>query len=74
MLARRLQYGSAETTMNSLGTIDALELPRTAPATDVDADGSRDATSMREQAPARRWWFAFDGWRTADLDAEFVLA
>ncbi len=65
--------------MNALGNIDALELPPTAPSPDVDVDArTRHATSMQEQAAggtrARRWWFAFDGWRTADLDAEFVLA
>ena len=61
--------------MNFGSTIDAFELPRTAPAADVDVDVRSDGpTSTQKQASARRWWFAFDGWRTAELDAEFVLA
>jgi len=57
------------------GDIDALELPLTFAALDADGDARAGQTaSAQEPASGRRWWFVFDGWRTADVENEFVLA
>ena len=57
------------------GNIDALELPLPLAALDAEGDARPGQTpSAHEPASARRWWFVFDGWRTADVDTEFVLA
>lgn len=53
----------------------ALELPRSSPPYEGDVEPrSVEDGPRRDQAGARRWWFTFDGWRTADVEAEFVLA
>ena len=59
--------------MNLAADIDALELPRTLLPSDGD-DRLGMAPAAPEQGAARRWWFTFDGWRTAEVDTEFVLA
>lgn len=53
----------------------ALELLRSSPPLEGDVDARPlEPAPSREAATARRWWFTFDGWRTADVEAEFVLA
>ena len=67
--------GRDETKMNAFSSRE-LELPRLPSANEIDTEArcADEVPAPREQAPARRWWFTFDGWRTADVDAEFVLA
>jgi hypothetical protein len=36
--------------------------------------GRNRQASRNQEAPARRWWFSFDGWLSTDLDSEYVLA
>jgi len=66
--------GRGKTKMNAFSSRE-LELPRLPSANEIDTEArGADEVPPREQAPARPWWFTFGGWRTADVDAEFVLA
>ena len=60
--------------MNPAGNIDVLELPHGPGALDADGDGGAGQAPATRQRSSTRWWFTFDGWRTAEVDAEFVLA
>ncbi|MBX3204854.1 MAG: hypothetical protein KF764_07285 [Labilithrix sp.] len=52
---------------------DGFEAPRAGETAD-DRDGrSAAARRTRDGDPPRHWW-SFEGWRSANLDAEFVLA
>ncbi len=61
-----------------MAALDILEVTHL-----LDAASRRVPASSVEAAPARpsttpdtrkRWWFAFDGWRSAEREPEFVLA
>ena len=61
--------------MNLAADIDALEPSPSLLPLDEDADARFEAAPPAPTPPAaRRWWFTFDGWRTAEVDTEFVLA
>ncbi|MBX3260715.1 MAG: hypothetical protein KF782_13590 [Labilithrix sp.] len=59
-------------TFDAFDVFDLVEDPRPPSATGEEAKPARGAQEQR--APRRHWWSSFEGWRRADLDAEFVLA
>jgi hypothetical protein len=58
-------------TMNAAAGLDILDFPFASPARAAEVE--REQPPKREQ-PSQRWWFTFDGWHSADRDAEYVLA
>ncbi len=63
--------------MNPAGNIDAIDLlplPVVAGADGKDRPFEAGASSAARDSSAGRWWFGFDGWRTAEVEVEFVLA
>jgi len=62
--------------MSPFGPFDMLDtVPREAsPTGDRNVRASAPRVRREPQPPRQHWWSTFDGWRIADLDAEFSLA
>ena len=62
--------------MSAFGPLDMRDnAPRDgSPAGNRNVQASAPPVRREPQPPRQHWWSSFDGWRIADLDAEFSLA